>query len=410
MAGVLVQAATMPSLTLSQGGTAYGYPASARLPASAEVSAQRTFQVGGTFSKLWVRIVSNGVSATSTIRSRLNGANGAQSVSINAASTGEFIDASNSDAVVAGDEFVTHYSIGAGGTSLNPSIVSYTFAATTNTYAPMAPGNANLSSPAASTTYYFAIAGGLQALVTTEANVQAKMKAGGTIKHLHVYCSANTRTTDTLYRSRINGANGNLLATVTGSTTGLFEDTSNTDTIAANDLVNLSGTTGTGTGNLTASAQVGVESTDNTITLIASTQSASPLTITTSLTRYFTTTGHITAGTTESEVRGQVNYACTASKLGIYLSANTVSATSTLRLRVNGADVNQAASITASTTGWFDDTTNSDAIADGDEINYSIVTGATGTSLTVDTVVMLLTAPSAGGAVRRSLTLLGVGR
>jgi hypothetical protein len=69
--------------------------------------------------------------------------------------------------------------------------------------------------------------------------------------------------------------------------------------------------------------------------------------------------------------------------------SNTVTATSTLRTRKNGANGGGAISISASTTGYFEDTSGTDAIMSTDYVNYQIVTGATGTSLTLNMLGVL---------------------
>ena len=48
---------------------------------------------------------------------------------------------------------------------------------------------------------------------------------------------------------------------------------------------------------------------------------------------------------------------------------------STGRSRKNGANGNLSVSCTAATTGWFEDTTNSDTVSAGEDWNYSITTG-----------------------------------
>jgi hypothetical protein len=409
VAATFVQSGTMPSIGMTQGTTVYSCPVQTRINQSAtESTNQRTIRVAGTYSQMWVRVFSNGVSAATTVRFRVNAGNGNQTVSVNAGTTGEFIDASNSDAVIATDEVAVQFAVGAGGTTFNPCLVSFLFAADVNTYCPHGPGTMNISGGADSTTYYFTIAGGFNSLNTTEANVQTKMKSGGTLKNFFMSVATNGRSTDTIYRSRKNGADGNLIITVTAATTGFFEDTSNSDTYAADDLLALSGTTSTGGGNVVAQGGVGTESTDGTMPLIGG--ALTSIVVNAATTNYLATSGHIATSTTEAETRGQINVATTASKLEIYLSANTVSADSTFRLRVNGADVNQSVTITASTTGWFEDASNSDVIASGDELAYSLVTGATGTSMTIQTTAMLLTMAVAGGSAsgRSRLTLLGV--
>ena len=211
-----------------------------------ETKVQRTYRTAGTLSNLYIRITTNDRGA-STFRLRKNGADGNQVISIGASITGEFEDTSNTDAIVAGDEVCYSMVTGAGGTTFTLFIPSTVFSATTNTV--IVSGSDGTTLSAASTTLYMAIAGENRA-VATEANAQTEISTGGTLKNLQVNISQNARTTTTTFRSRINGANGNQVISVTASTTGIFEDTSNTDTVTANDLVCYSSVTGTGTENL----------------------------------------------------------------------------------------------------------------------------------------------------------------
>jgi hypothetical protein len=85
----------------------------------------------------------------------------------------------------------------------------------------------------------------------------------------------------------------------------------------------------------------------------------------------------------------------TLSKLGIFISSNTIANTSTWRLRKNQANGNQSVTITASGTGYFEDSTNQDSVVAGDEVCYQLVTGAgTSKSLLATITSTLLTIPA----------------
>ncbi len=73
----------------------------------------------------------------------------------------------------------------------------------------------------------------------------------------------------------------------------------------------------------------------------------------------------------------------------IRVTANTVSANSTLRFRDDGADVGPNITITASTAGTFTDSTAATFTA-GSLINWHLTTGATGTSMTITVVACTL--------------------
>ena len=82
----------------------------------------------------------------------------------------------------------------------------------------------------------------------------------------------------------------------------------------------------------------------------------------------------------EVEAQTQVTYrtAGILSNLWVRVSLNLIlDGASTIRVRKNGANGNQVVSFAASTTGTAEDTTNTDSVAAGDELNYSVVIGGT---------------------------------
>ena len=78
--------------------------------------------------------------------------------------------------------------------------------------------------------------------------------------------------------------------------------------------------------------------------------------------------------TTEAFCQIPVRDACVFSNLWVYVSANAASVTTTLTFRVNAADQTALqVSITADATGVFIDDVGSVSVADGDEVNWSLV-------------------------------------
>lgn len=362
---------------------------------ASELLMQRTFRSAGVISNLYIRVKSNDRGA-STYRLRINAANGNQVVSIGASTTGEFEDASNTDTITAGDEVNCSIVTGAGGTSFIAQLRSVVFNATSNTVVSSLGGSQNYAS--ASQTSYLAIVGSSNLAVTNEALVQLKINTAGTLKNMFLYIDSNARTTTTTFSSRIATADGNQTISVANSTTGIFEDTVNTDTVAAGNLVSTKVVTGTGTETLSLiTCGYEFETTNSkfysgghrSITLNANTTNWFSIGCT------FTTIETSTEVNTSTEA--QMSFDVT--NLWCYISANTVTAASTLSIRKNQAVGSNSVSITASTTGAFEDTTNTDSFIATDEINCQFVTGATGTSLTLRTYGMLLTNTDATGGL-----------
>ena len=91
--------------------------------------------------------------------------------------------------------------------------------------------SSNINSQSASVTRFCALLPGFHTVGSqAEGNFQTTFRSGGTASNLYCRISANDRAASTL-TLRIDGGNGNQAVTITSSTTGDFEDTSNTDTI-----------------------------------------------------------------------------------------------------------------------------------------------------------------------------------
>lgn len=346
-------------------------------------------RAAGTFSTLYARItVSTGANA-STVQLRKGAANGNQSLSLTAATTGDFTDNTNTDSVAAGDDWHIQIVLGAG--DAITGAIQITFDATTNTSARY--GSTDTSVASASTTFFTAPWGdGLGNTSSTEANQQIKVKDSATIKNLFGYAITNSRSKASTLTIRKNQTDSVVTISITGSTTGTFEDTTHSVSVVSGDNINYSITTGTGTGTLKFNTLCfDYQTTDSTFSLgIAGNAS----TVNANLTRYIPAIGDSNPDPTESNRKSLAQLAFTGSLAECYISANTVSAASTLNFRKNSANGNQSVSITASTTGWFVDSINTDSVATTDYIDFQIVTGATGTSLTVNAIAMLATISS----------------
>lgn len=213
---------------------------------------------------------------------------------------------------------------------------------------------------------------------TTESTTQTKISVSGTLKNLYVYVSTNTRDGTHTINSRKNGADGNLTVSVGASTTGVFEDTSNTDTIADGDLLCWKTIRGGTTGSMAVTI-IGADlvTTDDSFTsVLAGSSTFSPG----SATDYFMQIGGNTIeADTDTQTKTKLyveNYS--ADRLRIELTTNTVASTSNLTFRKNGTDTAVTVPITASTTGLFEDTTHSVAISGLDDINYKLAAGGSG--------------------------------
>jgi len=124
------------------------------------------------------------------------------------------------------------------------------------------------------------------------------------------------------------------------------------------------------------------DATTDTVTILVS---DFPSTTTASTTWFILPHGIGSLQTTETTSKYRVRRAGTWKNFGVYISAARAQAT-TVKSRKAGADGNISVSCTGSTTGWFEDTTHSDTLSVGDDIDISVTTGTGADTLTIRTI------------------------
>ena len=215
---------------------------------------------------------------------------------------------------------------------------------------------------------FYPIYGQLQ-LDTAETDRSIRQRIAGTFSNLSVRINA-TGTTRVI-RFRAGGVNGNQVVSPGNGLSGNFEDTANTDTPSDGDdlaiLLTESGTNPTlfWLGLVFAAAS-------GTATLFGT---ASTNTIASAITRY-SNVSYSAQETTEANAQRLVRSAGTWQELFVHISANATDGTANIRSRINSANGNQLVQVPANTSGFFEDTTNTDSIVSGDLINYSVQTAA----------------------------------
>lgn len=334
-----------------------------------ETDKQITFRQGGVLSNLYVLVTANTVVGSTTFRTRVNGANGAQSVSITGLTAGEFEDTTNTDTIAAGDEVNYQMVVGAAGTNLSLGVISSVFDATSNTVSILATGT-NGQVNVDSVTRYVGICGDPNNNAT-ESQVKYQFSNAGTLQKLFVNVSANTRTTDTTFKSRINGSDGAQSVLFGSGVTGILEDTSNTDTIVDGDIVNSAWVTGSG-GNAITCQNIKYEFT--TINSSFNMGFVLQLGMDVGGGTSYTSVGFFAnsfggPGNTEAHMKTEANFVFTASRLWVSVTAFGTSCT--LNLRVNAGD--SALTVSPSGTGEFEDTTHTVDLVATDEIDFKCV-------------------------------------
>gem|GEM_PF-3957455 len=342
---------------------------------STEANKRVRFQSAGTLSNLSIKCTTNSTTSSTTFTSRKNSANGNMTISIPAGTTGNYSDTIHTDSVAAGDYLAIKAVVGSS-YSIYCSCVNTVFEATSGTMTKyIAQGSAgwDMSGPNSSTVYCGL--GGYPGSSTyvlgtaTEAYAQFKCRTAGTLKNMCLYTSSNSRNVTDTFRVRINGVNGNVVISRGASATGLFENTTNTDSVASGDLINFS-ITGGASASTSRIDVLGVEmyTTNNKFNTIASESEGL-------LQNPATTTSYAFAGDPYYGGQSISPMAFTASNMQIYISANSgLSSNSTFAFRKNATNGNQIISIPVNSTGLFEDTVNTDSVVINDLINTRLIT------------------------------------
>lgn len=345
-----------------------------------EAAVEIRFRSAGTLSNFHLTIETNLVNASRLWSIRKNAASTNLNVTVPSSTTGEFEDTTDTVSIAVGDDICLMVAAGGSVGTTNIDSTGLHFDATTNTVSKWV-CSSSTSFSAASTTYYNPIQGYLSTIITTtlgEDNIENEIQVAGTLKGLTAVVATNARTTSSTVRSRKNSANGAQSVSIGSSGTGVFTDTTNTDSVVAGDVCDVSFTTGTGTGTLVLySIQTEYQTTDGTSAIINA--DSDPLTQSTGLTRYLAPNGYTGLATAETNTQVPVRFDCTRENLFVNVTANTTDGSGTVRTRVNGANGNCSVSIAANTTGKFEDLSGIDTVTDGDDAsNYQSVSG-TGT-------------------------------
>lgn len=219
-----------------------------------------------------------------------------------------------------------------------------------------------------SITRFSALLGVLQNM-TAEARSQVLSRGTYTLAKLLIKVVANAQTVDATLTSRKDTAPGAQSATVTALTTGFFEDTVNTDSLADGSLFNRSLVTGAGGAGLLTFTAVGATLATSTEDAIFSLNagSAGGESGPNNTTLWLGLSGSLGDTTSEPNTEYTFRSAATLSNLRNFTNTAPNGSAITIRARKNQGNGNQVATVTDGATGSFEDTTNTDAYVSGDE-------------------------------------------
>lgn len=342
---------------------------------STEAQAKVAVRHPGVWSNLYARVSSSTTVGTVTVRTRKNTANGNQSLSIGAGATGEFEDTTNTDSVSSGDLCDYSFVNSSTGNCFFGFVASlYETTNTTICVDYYAPRTNAMFVNAAQTKYGMFTAGNN----STKSNVDIEWSFSTVFERYGAYISSNTATTTTTMGMAINAGVGNLLISIPTTSTGLFEDAANSDSISSGDDVAFYMSRGAGGSGSSTSQTVYVASNTSSGKALFTWGVAAGSSSSVTTANYMALHGEFNGRlTTETSARMEVNVATTFSDLKIQVLSNSTTASSTLNFRINGANGNQSVSVSAGSTGIFTDAVNTDVVSTvTNEVNYRFANGS----------------------------------
>lgn len=389
MADFLIAATKMDGKAINDGLTRY-LPAFAVIDANdTEARAQSLARDSYTLKNMLVKVITNTLTNTATIVSRINGGNGNQTVSIGAAATGTFEDTVNSDSLSSGNLFNSRIVAPAGGTSIILSAISYILSGSTCIVGSFG------GSYAGGTTNYIPICGE-GTLGSAEAIVKYIIRTNMTLSNMRVYVSSNP-TYAASVRLRVNGINGNQVVSIGAGATGAFEDAANTDDISAGDYVDYYLTYQPDPWFYLDTLQIKT-SVPNRPTGWAY---YSSMNFGDGDTRYYPVEAgyYNLAGATEAETQIKIRSAISTTNLYVNVQSNTINGATIARSRINGGDGNLTVSIPSATSGTFEDIVNSDDLIADDLYNFQTVAAGSSGSLVLSPMGVEQRETGGGGGI-----------
>lgn len=199
--------------------------------ATSTANTQLTVRAAGVFKGLQATLTTN--TTGSAITFQKNGGNGNQTIAPGTtAAAANTQDTTHTDSVVSGDTVNVKYN--AGSHTMNTIFHGLSFLGTTSAQDLMTTAGSTFTSASS-----FMAVGGSWGSNTVESQSQIKWHIGGTWDRLRVRLQSNSLSTNQTVISRNATANGNQVVTmIAGSGAATLEDTTHTDSVSGDALVN----------------------------------------------------------------------------------------------------------------------------------------------------------------------------
>lgn len=361
-----------------------------------------------TAKAFYAYLTTNTTSAGGAFGLAVNGGSSV-SVSVPAATTGGFSDIGSTLSVAAGDPVAFFVTAATGTGSLQASGVSCAFETATQATAPTGAYGPNALSVTGNTNQFFAFPTFTTTRVTTESDVYQTALESCSLSNLRVEVTANSRTASSTFTTRKNGANGGVSVSVPTVTTGVFEDTTHSDSLVAGDTFNGCVVPGGASGSAAltfSNVSLKYASTTTRRTgLFAGTANASPIAFAAGVTRFIPIVGRYSnSGTaTAADAAVPLPFSGLVAGFGLRVSANAASTTGVLTLQKNTVDTADTISVTSATTGWLTNLSPAATFSAGDRLGLKWVNGATSTTSIAGASVVVEANLVASGRQRRAL-------
>lgn len=233
------------------------------------------------------------------------------------------------------------------------------------------------NSAAQNTTRYFSFGDGGVVFSLTEVSAQRTARAAGVYSNLYARVTANTIAASSTVKFRKNTADGASSFTVPSTTTGTFEDTTHTETISAGNAINGAVVAGASGANTLVFSIMGAAFTPTTNTVTTHIATLNATVTTASATRFHKWVGAESVVSSETATeKFKAKVVGTLKNAGVAATSNARVNSTSFNIRINGANSTITVAIGSGVTGYVEDTSNTQAVAVGDLLSRSIVTGS----------------------------------
>ena len=391
------------------GISSYLAPGGFTMGASTESWVQVPYYSSGTASALYAYLLTNSVTAVSTITLRINGVNTAMTCSWAASTAGACTDNTHTATINYGDKVDFLLQVGNSGTSLQLNAEVFLFTPTDTTKTVMKAVDDNGNGPTFNNngfTYFYEYPfnmmgnGGPQWVEQTQSSADYVMKTAQTFQNMGVYITSNTKTSFSfpIYFTK-NDSTTTLQVTIPANTTGYFSDLTDQVSVVAGDKVQwkIGRNDGGGDGQNIFASFFSVE--------MISTAGQTEYTATNlnkndgfGATEYTTVLGPLGFDSTYTTYQIPMASSGTLSHLRWYSAINTLNGNTVVTLLKNGSAGNNSVTFGAGVTGITEDSTDVDTLGVNDAVAYKVDTTGSSSGQMTDIYLSAIWTPTVAAA------------